>query len=670
MSAPLDRRLASGLVTLRVGDSRPALYLFPGTGGEARELAPLAEHLAEGPAVVGVEVYGEGGSVQAMADRAFAAIRAVQAHGPYQLVGYSFGGLAALEVAVRILSAGEDVGLLALVDTVTSDRFWPAPLFLMAQVRRAGVQLRALKGLSPAAAGRMFAHRIGRLAGKLGARLFPAAKATPTAATRNVRAATDAAMAAYRPAPYAGPVVLLRSAGRTDFGCDPAALWRPLIPDLKVHEVTGDHLSVVRESSALDQVAAVLDRRLAEGRRPPGHRVLLTTTMSWSPTNRLALALSEAGFSVQAMCPGAHSLRRLDFIDRVHPYRALARDAGLRSAIQAARPDLILPCDDRATRQLWRLYEGDCEDAPLRALIARSLGDPVRADQIRSRSTIMDLARELGVRRPSTVAVPDAATAKAWLETRKGPAVLKIDGSWGGAGVALVDAAPQAVRAFRRLTAPPSLVRTTKRLLLNHDPNLLPPFLAQRRAQASIQDYVDGRPANAAVACLAGEVLAAVYVEVVRSNGAMGPSTVVRVVDHPEMAQAVTRMVRALGLSGLCGFDFILQAETGAAYLIELNPRATPTCHLRPADGRDLLSALYAAQTGGRAPPPKPAAAADLVALFPQELMRDPASEFLHTGRHDVPWQSPLLVKLGLAQAARRQRALSQTLRWLHAGLK
>jgi thioesterase domain-containing protein len=45
------------------------------------------------------------------------AIRSVQPTGPYQLLGWSFGGLVAHEVAVRLQAAGEQVGSLTLLDS-------------------------------------------------------------------------------------------------------------------------------------------------------------------------------------------------------------------------------------------------------------------------------------------------------------------------------------------------------------------------------------------------------------------------------------------------------------------------------------------------------------------------------------------------------------------------
>jgi thioesterase domain-containing protein len=46
-------------------------------------------------------------------------IRAVQPHGPYRLIGYSFGGYNAFGVASALEAAGEQVELLSMIDTLT-----------------------------------------------------------------------------------------------------------------------------------------------------------------------------------------------------------------------------------------------------------------------------------------------------------------------------------------------------------------------------------------------------------------------------------------------------------------------------------------------------------------------------------------------------------------------
>jgi carbamoylphosphate synthase large subunit len=117
-------------------------------------------------------------------------------------------------------------------------------------------------------------------------------------------------------------------------------------------------------------------------------------------------------------------------------------------------------------------------------------------------------------------------------------------------------------------------------------------------------------------------------------------------VDNAEMSAAVTKMVRRLNLSGMNGFDFMIEAATGNAYLIELNPRTTQVGHLALGAGHDLPAALYAAVTGNALQPAPAVTQSDVIALFPAEWNRNPESAFLKTGFHDVPWTEPELIRV------------------------
>ena len=55
-----------------------------------------------------------------------------------------------------------------------------------------------------------------------------------------------------------------------------------------------------------------------------------------------------------------------------------------------------------------------------------------------------------------------------------------------------------------------------------------------------------------------------------------------RVIDHPQMAAMAEAVADHLGLSGFCGFDFML-TPSNEAYMLELNPRATSGASLRGA---------------------------------------------------------------------------------------
>src|SRR6185437_2240946 len=65
-------------------------------------------------------------SVPEMAEQYLAEIRSVQPHGPYHLLGWSFGGLVAQAIATRLRDEGEQVAMLALMDAYPLAGRYPA----------------------------------------------------------------------------------------------------------------------------------------------------------------------------------------------------------------------------------------------------------------------------------------------------------------------------------------------------------------------------------------------------------------------------------------------------------------------------------------------------------------------------------------------------------------
>ena len=118
-----------------------------------------------------------------------------------------------------------------------------------------------------------------------------------------------------------------------------------------------------------------------------------------------------------------------------------------------------------------------------------------------------------------------------------------------------------------------------------------------------------------------------------------------RLIENAEMSNAAERIARKLKLSGTHGFDFMLEDATGSAYLIEINPRSTQVGHLTLGLGRDIPAALRSAVTGNSVRPAPKVTNDDTIALFPQEWLRDPASMYLQSAYHDVPWDKPDLIR-------------------------
>jgi hypothetical protein len=388
--------------------------------------------------------------------------------------------------------------------------------------------------------------------------------------------------------------------------------------------------------------------------------VLIVTTARWFPTARLAVALANAGFTVDAVCPSHHPITKTDAVLRIYNYDGLDALTSVAEAITGARPDVLVPGDDLATQHLHLLYDQELNKggsgASICALVERSLGSPESFPALYARTKFMELAQEEGVRVPKTAVIRDSSELENWIAQTGFPTVLKADFSSGGDGVRVVRNLEDAERALRVLQAPPLLARAMKRAFVDRDTTLVWPSLLRRRSLVNAQAFVAGREATSAVACWKGEVLAGLHFEVINKGVSSGPATVLRAIENAEMSAAAEKMVRRLNLSGLHGFDFMLELQTGNAYLIEINPRSTQVGHLTLGLGRDIPAALYSAVSGQPVHPAAKITNDDTFALFPQEWIRDPASAFLQSAYHDVPWDKPELIR-ACVRARKKQAA-------------
>jgi hypothetical protein len=355
----------------------------------------------------------------------------------------------------------------------------------------------------------------------------------------------------------------------------------------------------------------------------------------------LALRFVEYGCRVVAICPRGHLLTHVVGIDKVHHYDRLSSLRSLELAVRTERPDFLVPCDDRAVWQAQELHQSQPD---LRPLLEHSLGAPAGYGVTRHRSRLLGRARELGVRVPETVRVESERDVEEWFR-RHSSAVLKLDATWGGDGVKIVHSKREAIAAYAKLSRLAGIATACKRMIINQDPLALWDWGRRGKPVITIQRVIDGRPANAMMACWRGELLDIVTVEVLASQGATGAALMVRVVDSPEVATTARGLVEDLKLTGFCGLDFMVEARTGAFYLIEMNPRCTQLGHLAVGGEHDLAGVLFAKLVGLGRPPIVAAIRNEVIAFFPQADAWTPRSPFLHSGHHDVPWQQPDLVR-------------------------
>ncbi len=373
--------------------------------------------------------------------------------------------------------------------------------------------------------------------------------------------------------------------------------------------------------------------------------ILLTTTVDWPFAARLASAFAQMRLRVEALAPGGHVLAKSRHVAAVHAYQPLAPQKALEHAIARAKPDLLIPCDDRALLQalaVWRRAEVRHDDEAA-SLIVRSFGNPALYERMMARSAFIADMRADGIRAPEMRDIESEAALEDALTAVGLPAVLKSDGSWGGDGVIIVHTRQEAREAWRKLSRAPSRARSLYRAARKRDLHRVAEAIRPPQQRVGLQAFVDGVPATSTFAARKGEVLATLHFDVVVSPAERGPASVVRRVEDPCMDMAVRQVAQRYKLSGLHGLDFVRDAA-GKAHLIEINPRATPTSHLALGDGLDLVAALSSAFFSPRMKPRPAATTMKEIALFPQEWQRDPESMHLAAAHHDVPWDDPTLL--------------------------
>jgi len=127
------------LVLVQKGAFKPPLFCIPGNLGNVfTDLGYLAKHLGPDQPVYGLQDGVKNPSrVEALAAKYIDAIRGVQRNGPYFLAGVCSGGTIAFEMANRLLSEGEKVSLLALIEPPPPrSSCWSVPAFVISRLTR------------------------------------------------------------------------------------------------------------------------------------------------------------------------------------------------------------------------------------------------------------------------------------------------------------------------------------------------------------------------------------------------------------------------------------------------------------------------------------------------------------------------------------------------------
>jgi hypothetical protein len=355
-------------------------------------------------------------------------------------------------------------------------------------------------------------------------------------------------------------------------------------------------------------------------------RILIVATNNWPSVGRLMSALIKIGFKVAVVCPSDSPIKYIQNLTARYEYRPQHSLASIKAAIADSGPLLLVCNDDLAVRELHAIYgqarteTGIRENAELTKLIKTSLGNPSSFGVTRSKSRLLSIAQELNIRCPPTIVVNSYEEIDRQLGQIVYPVLIKLDESWGGRGVRFAQDHRELLLAVLELSFPliwpTPLKRAAARFIQ---------YLPGRRRTAlpknmSIQHYISGRPANCAVVCWQGKVLAGISVEAIETASQFGPTTLARIIEHGELTYAAEKIVANQELSGFLGFDFMLDREN-QAWFLEMNPRATPTCHLC-FRGSSLPASLFLAITGRKPNEDVREVPQNTIAIFPNRISR------------------------------------------------
>jgi len=274
-----DLSASPKIIELRGGEGAVPLLLFAGGASCFLEMQQLIKGIHFPGPILGIPLTAFNRKPQSPAtvqDEVESTLAALQAAGigePYRLLGYSFGGVFALELARALKRQKQEIAFLGMLDTPLGEQEWPLMIwgeFMWQRWRRARNRKKSLKNTgqqAPAKPGKQAIELREYLARKLKPLSFrytdPCAGYYPELAPQwmgDYPPLYDAAArqllrmkGLYKPSPYDGEVTFYRSLQGSPVDCDPKSIWGRFLPHADWVDVPGNHQSMIvgRNASTL-----------------------------------------------------------------------------------------------------------------------------------------------------------------------------------------------------------------------------------------------------------------------------------------------------------------------------------------------------------------------------------------------------------------------------------
>jgi thioesterase domain-containing protein/acyl carrier protein len=249
ISAATGKPTGDALVVVNDEGTGPPLCCVHGMGGEAVFPRHLADSLGKQRPIYGFRAIGllagerPLDTVEEIASNYLAALRRVRPHGPYVVLGHCGGSMIAYEMAQQLVAAREPVAGLVLIDPAHNRV--TAPYLFSSGPSLAHVQA-------------AFRRHVAEIQAK-----FDAPGDLADGRRRMlVKTALHSAIAAYSPARFSGPTLLMYTTARKQVLLNPARGFPTLLSNCERVEVQSGHMNMFQEHmpELIAAIAAFLKR--------------------------------------------------------------------------------------------------------------------------------------------------------------------------------------------------------------------------------------------------------------------------------------------------------------------------------------------------------------------------------------------------------------------------
>jgi amino acid adenylation domain-containing protein len=211
------------LVKIKPQGIKKPLFCIHSSSGSADSFTLLAKYLDTEQPLYGLQSKGLDGSskplitIEDMAEYYIKAIRTIQPFGPYNLCGWSMGGIVAYEIVQQLKRSGETIGLLALLD-ISAKECYEQLIALSKKAKELGLLPEQLSN-------------------------------SQTDTLLDVTQANLQAMLNYTIKTYPGKITVFKAAEQPkEISLDPDLGWSAYAQEgIEVQEILGDHFSILKK---------------------------------------------------------------------------------------------------------------------------------------------------------------------------------------------------------------------------------------------------------------------------------------------------------------------------------------------------------------------------------------------------------------------------------------